>query len=157
MGDWLPSPTNSASIDRSFRVLTCFMQRPIYRLLTRTNLLFFSLACTAELFRSLPFVPFLLRAAYISQVVFTFQENHATSTCTHNTWWYITPTWFVYLLLLLLIHRTINTMAASTKAKPSYDIVVFGATSFVGSLVVEYFLTNYGASPPAFKWALAAR
>lgn len=48
-------------------------------------------------------------------------------------------------------------MAARAKPKPTYDIVVFGATSFVGSLVTEYFLTNYGASPPAFKWAMAAR
>ena len=46
-------------------------------------------------------------------------------------------------------------MAATTK--PTYDVVVFGATSFAGSLVAEYYLTNYGASPPAFKWALAAR
>ena len=48
-----------------------------------------------------------------------------------------------------------TTMAAS--AKPVYDVVVFGATSFAGSLLAEYYLTNYGASPPAFKWALAAR
>lgn len=38
-----------------------------------------------------------------------------------------------------------------------YDVVVFGATSYVGSLVSEYYITNYGASPPNFKWAVAAR
>lgn len=48
-------------------------------------------------------------------------------------------------------------MTLREKPKPSYDVVVFGATSFVGSLVAEYYLTNYGASPPAFNWALAAR
>ncbi|CAM9970325.1 unnamed protein product [Scytosiphon promiscuus] len=39
----------------------------------------------------------------------------------------------------------------------SYDIVVFGATSFVGQLICEYLLQNYGASPPSFTWAVAAR
>lgn len=53
------------------------------------------------------------------------------------------------------VSSKISTMA--TSAKPTYDVVAFGATSFVGSLVAEYYLTNYGASPPAFKWALAAR
>ncbi|CAM9235192.1 unnamed protein product [Ectocarpus sp. 4 AP-2014] len=38
-----------------------------------------------------------------------------------------------------------------------YDVVVFGATSFAGQLVCEYYLANYGASPPTFKWAVAAR
>lgn len=45
-------------------------------------------------------------------------------------------------------------MAAEGKL---YDVVVFGATSFVGQLLVEYYLTSYGASPPGFKWAVAAR
>lgn len=39
----------------------------------------------------------------------------------------------------------------------AYDVVVFGATSFAGALVAEYYLKNYGASPPSFKWAVAAR
>ena len=38
-----------------------------------------------------------------------------------------------------------------------YDVVVYGATSFAGQLVCEYYLTTYGASPPTFKWAMAAR
>lgn len=44
-------------------------------------------------------------------------------------------------------------MASSTK----YDVVVYGATSFAGQLTCEYYLTTYGASPPTFKWAIAAR
>lgn len=50
--------------------------------------------------------------------------------------------------------KTSTTMAAT---KPTYDVVVFGATSFAGSLLAEYYLANYGASPPAFKWAMAGR
>lgn len=70
------------------------------------------------------------------------------------------------------LHR--STAAASLKLSPllsslsssppamsdssnKYDVVVFGATSFAGQLVCEYFLANYGASPPTFKWAVAAR
>lgn len=41
-------------------------------------------------------------------------------------------------------------------AKP-FDIVLFGATSYVGALTAEYLLTTYGPSPPNFKWALAGR
>eukprot|EP00752_Nemacystus_decipiens_P006893 g6191.t1 len=38
-----------------------------------------------------------------------------------------------------------------------YDVVVYGATSFAGQLTCEHYLTTYGASPPTFKWAMAAR
>lgn len=47
-------------------------------------------------------------------------------------------------------------MASIETTKP-LDIILFGATSFVGAITAEYILVNYGASPPAFKWALAAR
>lgn len=40
---------------------------------------------------------------------------------------------------------------------PKYDVVVYGATSFAGQLVCEYYLSTYGASPPTFTWAVAAR
>lgn len=57
------------------------------------------------------------------------------------------------------ISTTAVTSSRTTMAspKPTYDVVVFGATSFAGSLVAEYYLTNYGASPPSFKWAVAGR
>lgn len=48
---------------------------------------------------------------------------------------------------------SLNIAMSSTK----YDVVVYGATSFAGQLVCEYYLTTYGASPPTFKWAVAAR
>jgi short subunit dehydrogenase-like uncharacterized protein len=40
-----------------------------------------------------------------------------------------------------------------------FDIIVFGATSFVGKIVCRYLLLNYGASGTgnAPKWAIAAR
>lgn len=44
----------------------------------------------------------------------------------------------------------------SSQAKP-YDLVVFGATSFVGKLVTKYLFEQYGAKPADFKWAMAAR
>lgn len=47
--------------------------------------------------------------------------------------------------------------SSTTMSTPSYDVVVFGATSFVGQLICEYLLQNYGASPPTFKWAVAGR
>jgi short subunit dehydrogenase-like uncharacterized protein len=36
-----------------------------------------------------------------------------------------------------------------------YDLVVFGATSFVGEILCRYLLTEYGSHSP--KWAIAAR
>ncbi|CAM9415860.1 unnamed protein product [Choristocarpus tenellus] len=45
-------------------------------------------------------------------------------------------------------------MSASSK---TFDVVVWGATGFTGSLVAEYYLSTYGASPSGFKWALAGR
>jgi Saccharopine dehydrogenase NADP binding domain len=47
-------------------------------------------------------------------------------------------------------------MPSTSQAKP-YDLVVFGASSFVGKLVTKYLLERYGAKPSTFKWALAAR
>lgn len=40
--------------------------------------------------------------------------------------------------------------------KPLYDLVVFGATSFVGSILCEY-LVREGATFGAFQWAMAGR
>lgn len=37
------------------------------------------------------------------------------------------------------------------------DLIVWGATGFTGRLVVEYLLREYGAQPPSFQWAIAAR
>lgn len=48
-------------------------------------------------------------------------------------------------------------MSQSTSNTKPYDLVLFGATSYVGALTAEYILTTYGASPPTFKWAIAAR
>jgi short subunit dehydrogenase-like uncharacterized protein len=50
-------------------------------------------------------------------------------------------------------------MRDSDQSKVRYDIVVFGATSFVGKIVCRYLLRHYGASGSgdAPKWALAAR
>jgi short subunit dehydrogenase-like uncharacterized protein len=47
-------------------------------------------------------------------------------------------------------------MSSTSQAKP-YDLVVFGASSFVGKLVTKYVLEKYGAKPSNFKWAIAAR
>lgn len=38
----------------------------------------------------------------------------------------------------------------------NYDLVVFGATSFVGQILVRYLLENYGAEK-GVKWAIAGR
>jgi short subunit dehydrogenase-like uncharacterized protein len=47
-------------------------------------------------------------------------------------------------------------MPSTSQAKP-YDLVDFGASSFVGKLVTKYLLEHYGAKPGKFKWAIAAR
>jgi short subunit dehydrogenase-like uncharacterized protein len=39
----------------------------------------------------------------------------------------------------------------------AYDIVVFGATSFVGKILCRYLLTEYAGKPNAPTWAIAAR
>jgi short subunit dehydrogenase-like uncharacterized protein len=39
----------------------------------------------------------------------------------------------------------------------TYDIVVFGATSFVGKILCRYLLTEYAGKPDAPNWAIAAR
>jgi len=38
-----------------------------------------------------------------------------------------------------------------------FDIVIYGATSFVGKITVAYFLTQYGLNQDQIKWAIAAR
>ena len=38
-----------------------------------------------------------------------------------------------------------------------YDLIVFGATGFTGSLVVEYLVQIYGLNNSKFKWAIAGR
>ena len=38
----------------------------------------------------------------------------------------------------------------------NYDLVVFGATSFVGQILARYLLENYGADKEV-KWAIAGR
>ena len=40
-------------------------------------------------------------------------------------------------------------------AKRKYDLVMFGATGFTGSLCVDYLIKQYGIS--SFKWAIAGR
>jgi short subunit dehydrogenase-like uncharacterized protein len=40
--------------------------------------------------------------------------------------------------------------------KKKYDVVVFGATSFVGKILVEYLATKYGKDA-GFTWAIAGR
>lgn len=43
-------------------------------------------------------------------------------------------------------------------ASPRFDIVVFGATSFVGRLLCEYLLAHYGADGArGLRWAMAGR
>lgn len=78
--------------------------------------------------------------------LFLFQDSHTL----HKI--YIATAGYYYCYIY-----TASMAAARGRPSYEYDVVVFGATSFVGSLVAEYFLTNYGASPSAFKWALAAR
>ncbi|MDG2036319.1 MAG: saccharopine dehydrogenase NADP-binding domain-containing protein, partial [Pseudomonadales bacterium] len=40
-------------------------------------------------------------------------------------------------------------------SNPSFDIVVFGATSFVGQILSQYLFDQYGAS--SIRWAMAGR
>lgn len=40
--------------------------------------------------------------------------------------------------------------------QPDYDLIVFGATSFVGQILTRYLLTTYGAGAEV-KWAIAGR
>ena len=40
---------------------------------------------------------------------------------------------------------------------PKFDIVIYGATSFVGKITVEYFLKQYGVNKSSIRWAIAAR
>ncbi|MDG1292640.1 MAG: saccharopine dehydrogenase NADP-binding domain-containing protein, partial [Pseudomonadales bacterium] len=40
-------------------------------------------------------------------------------------------------------------------SNPSFDIVVFGATSFVGQILSQYLLDQYGVSN--IRWAMAGR
>lgn len=42
-------------------------------------------------------------------------------------------------------------------AKPDYDVVIFGATSFVGQILVRYLWQQYGATGEPLRWALAGR
>lgn len=44
----------------------------------------------------------------------------------------------------------------SGKAETTYDLVVFGATSFVGQILTGYLLTTYGVGK-GLKWAIAGR
>lgn len=41
--------------------------------------------------------------------------------------------------------------------RPDYDIVIFGATSFVGQILVHYLWQQYGDSDNRLRWALAGR
>lgn len=40
---------------------------------------------------------------------------------------------------------------------PSYDIIVFGATSFVGQILSQYLYDRHGADGKALRWAMAGR
>lgn len=44
----------------------------------------------------------------------------------------------------------------SDKSETTYDIVVFGASSFVGQILTNYLLTTYGTGK-TLKWAIAGR
>ena len=44
----------------------------------------------------------------------------------------------------------------STKTDTTYDIVVFGATSFVGQILTSYLLESYGIGKDV-RWAIAGR
>lgn len=46
--------------------------------------------------------------------------------------------------------------AGTASAKRSYDVVLYGATGFVGRQTVAYF-ANYKTLPKGFKWAVAGR
>lgn len=41
--------------------------------------------------------------------------------------------------------------------KQHYDIILFGATSFVGKLLTQYFFKTFGVSSSECKWAIAGR
>ena len=42
-------------------------------------------------------------------------------------------------------------------AKPRYDIIVFGATSFVGQILTRYLLDRHGVTGGEITWAIAGR
>lgn len=41
--------------------------------------------------------------------------------------------------------------------QPSYDIIVFGASSFVGQILVRYLAKTYGVDQAKLRWAVAGR
>ncbi len=42
-------------------------------------------------------------------------------------------------------------------SQAQYDLVVYGATSFVGRILVDYLVTQYGVDGAQLKWAIAGR
>lgn len=42
-------------------------------------------------------------------------------------------------------------------SQPEFDVVVFGATSFVGQILTRYLFDRHGAGSPELRWALAGR
>jgi short subunit dehydrogenase-like uncharacterized protein len=59
------------------------------------------------------------------------------------------------------MQQTIYNIASKAMNKPTYDVVVFGATSFVGQILCRYLLQEFGsaAKPGArqLNWAIAGR
>jgi len=51
----------------------------------------------------------------------------------------------------------INMDSRGYSKNKKYDVIVWGASGFTGSKVSEYLLSNYGASPKDFKWAIGGR
>lgn len=41
--------------------------------------------------------------------------------------------------------------------QPSFDVIVFGATSFVGQILVRYLARTYGTDQQKLRWAIAGR
>ncbi|MCK5865516.1 MAG: saccharopine dehydrogenase, partial [Marinobacter adhaerens] len=42
-------------------------------------------------------------------------------------------------------------------AETAHDLVVFGATSFVGQILTQYLFDRHGAGSAELRWALAGR
>ena len=61
----------------------------------------------------------------------------------------------LFLLAAALVLTSFSTMASKLSTNRKFDVVVYGATGFTGSLVAEYFAKEYSATN--LKWAIAGR
>ncbi len=54
------------------------------------------------------------------------------------------------------MNESIGANTPHTLPSPTYDLIVFGATSFVGQIITDYLFTQYSVDD-SLKWAIAGR